>query len=256
MGRVQDKVVMVTGGARGIGRAACRVLASEGAHVAVVDLLDDEGRALVDAIAAEGGDAGYFHLDVTDEDQVEAAIAGVIKMFGPPDVLVNNAGISGANKPTHLVTEEEWDRVMAVNVKGPFFCTKHIVPVMRANGGGSIVNLSSIYGIVGAADAPAYHASKGAIRLMTKTDALLYAADHIRVNSVHPGVILTPMVEDALRGLGGDVDQMLAALTALHPVGRLGTPDDVAWGIVYLASDESTFVTGSELVIDGGYTAQ
>ena len=256
MGRVQDKVIMVTGGARGIGRAVCRILASEGARVAVVDLLDDEGRALVDEIAAQGGDAGYFHLDVSDEDQVEAAIAGVIKMFGPPDVLVNNAGIGGANKPTHLVTEDEWDKVMAVNVKGPFFCTKHIIPVMRANGGGSIVNLSSIYGIVGAADAPAYHASKGAIRLMTKTDALMYAADHIRVNSVHPGVILTPMVEDGLRELDGDVDQMLVALTALHPVGRLGTPEDVAWGIVYLASDESAFVTGSELVIDGGYTAQ
>ena len=256
MGRVQGKVVMVTGGARGIGRAASRILASEGARVGVVDMLDDEGRALVDEISAEGGDAGYFHLDVSDEDQVEAAIAGVIKMFGPPDVLVNNAGIGGANKPTHLISEAEWDQVMAVNVKGPFFCTKHLVPVMRANGGGSIINLSSIYGIVGAADAPAYHASKGALRLMTKTDALLYAADHIRVNSVHPGVILTPMVENGLRELGGDIDQMLAALTALHPVGRLGTPEDVAWGIVYLASDESSFVTGSELVIDGGYTAQ
>ena len=168
---------------------------------------------------------------------------------------MNNAGISGVSKPTHEITEQEWDRVQAVNVKGPFFCTKHVVPHMKRGGGGSIVNLSSIYGLIGAPDAPPYHASKGALRLMSKTDALLYAGDRIRVNSVHPGFIWTPMVEKFLQS-GGDVAAGRKAVDSLHPLGRMGEPDDIAYGIVYLASDESKFVTGSELVIDGGYTAR
>ena len=225
MGRVQDKVIMVTGGARGIGRAVCRILASEGARVAVVDLLDDEGRALVDEIAAQGGDAGYFHLDVSDEDQVEAAIAGVIKMFGPPDVLVNNAGIGGANKPTHLVTEDEWDKVMAVNVKGPFFCTKHIIPVMRANGGGSIVNISSQLRLVGAE-----HSSPRVPRLQGRRPAPHQGGRHpalhregIRVNSVHPGPIVTPLTAAGPRG-SRKRSRPHARCPPLHPVGRFGSP--------------------------------
>jgi len=158
--------------------------------------------------------------------------------------------------PTHEVTDEEWDRVMQVNVKGVFYCTKHAVPYLREAGGGSIINLSSIYGLVGGADVPPYHASKGAVRLMTKTDALLYADDNIRVNSVHPGFIWTPMVEAHLKSTADDVEEARAATAALHPLGHMGAPDDIAYGILYLAADESKFMTGAELVIDGGYTAR
>ena len=170
-------------------------------------------------------------------------------------MLVNNAGIGGVNAPTHRQTADDWHRLMRVNVDGVFFCTKHVLPCMMRDGGGSIINLSSIYGLVGAADAPAYHASKGAVRLMAKTDAMLYAPHHIRVNSIHPGFIWTPMVDNFLKSLP-DAAAGRAALEQLHPLGHLGDVDDVAWGIVYLASDEAKFVTGSELVIDGGYTAR
>jgi NAD(P)-dependent dehydrogenase (short-subunit alcohol dehydrogenase family) len=255
MGRVERKVALVTGASLGIGRAAALMLAREGAAVAATDVLDAEGAKLVEEIGAKGGAAQYWHLDVAREDQVRGVLAEVVKAFGRLDIVVNNAGISGASKPTHEITEEEWDRVQAVNVKGAFFCTKHAIPHLKRAGGGSIVNLSSIYGLVGAADAPPYHASKGALRLMSKTDALIYARDKIRVNSVHPGFIWTPMVENFLRA-GGSVAEGRKALDALHPLGHVGDPDDIAYGILYLASDESKFVTGSELVIDGGYTAR
>jgi NAD(P)-dependent dehydrogenase (short-subunit alcohol dehydrogenase family) len=188
---------------------------------------------------------------------VRVAQDDVASRFGGVHVLVNNVGIAGASKPTHELSEAEWERVQAVNVKGVFFCTKHAIPHLKRAGGGSIVNLSSIYGLVGAPDVPPYHASKGAVRLMSKTDALLYAADRIRVNSVHPGFIRTPMVEHHLLDSGAeDVEAACREVGALHPLGHMGEPDDIAWGVVYLASDESKFVTGAELVIDGGYTAR
>jgi NAD(P)-dependent dehydrogenase (short-subunit alcohol dehydrogenase family) len=240
----------------GIGRATCELFARKGAQVAVTDLAEAEGRAVAEAITRDGGTARFWRMNVTDEGEVERVFREIFDHFGKIDVLVNNAGVSGTNKPTHEITSEEWDAVMNVNVKGVFFCTKHAIPYMQRGGGGSIVNLSSIYGIVGAADAPPYHASKGAVRLMTKNDALLYAKENIRVNSVHPGFIWTPMVEKfAALQLGG-AEPFRKALTELHPIGRLGDPLDVAYGILYLASDESTFVTGAELVIDGGYTAK
>lgn len=257
MNRLNHKTVLVTGGALGIGRATCLLLAREGARLAVTDVRDDEGAALVTEIERAGGSARYWHLDVSREAQVERVVAQATALLGPIGVLVNNAGIAGANKPTHEVTEAEWDAVQAVNVKGVFFCTKHVIPGMKAAGGGSIINLSSVYGLVGGADVPPYHASKGAVRLMTKTDALLYAKDKIRVNSIHPGYIWTPMVEGVGRGDGGgDLEAFRRQVGELHPLGHLGEPDDVAYGILYLASDESRFVTGSELVIDGGYTAR
>lgn len=255
MGRVEGKVAFVTGGAAGIGRSACILLAHEGAKVAVTDVQDAEGRRLLSELQLAGGTAAYWHLDVTKEDSVRAVFAEVAHVLGRVTVLVNNAGIAGVNKPTHEVTEAEWDALMAVNVKGVFFCTKHAVPYMRTAGGGSIINLSSIYGLVGAPDNPPYHASKGAVRLMSKTDALLYAHDRIRVNSVHPGFIWTPMVEDYLRTTG-DVSAGRSALDSLHPIGHIGEPDDIGYAILYLASEESKFVTGSELVVDGGYTAR
>ena len=255
MRRMEGKSAIVTGGALGIGRATCELLAREGAKVAILDLLDAEGNELADRIRRAGGTARYWRANVARESEIQRVFGEIAGAFGRIDVLVNNAGISGANKPTHELTEEEWDGVQAVNVKGVFFCTKHAVPWMLRAGGGSIVNLSSIYGLIGAPDVPPYHASKGAVRLMTKTDALLYAKQGIRVNSVHPGFIWTPMVENYLKSQG-DVAELRRGLDELHPAGRVGEPEEVAYGILYLSSDESKFVTGSELVIDGGYTAR
>jgi NAD(P)-dependent dehydrogenase (short-subunit alcohol dehydrogenase family) len=255
MGRLEGKVVLVTGGALGIGRAACLLLAREGATLAITDVLDDQGGALAAAIVRQARPARYWHLDVTREEEVARVTGEVEAAFGRLDVLVSNAGIAGADKPTDQLSEDEWQRVQAVNVKGVFLCTKHAVPALRRAGGGSIINLSSIYGIVGASGSAPYVASKGAVRLMTKTDALTYAKDGIRVNSVHPGFIWTPMVEQYLQTLE-DPAAARGQLERLHPVGHFGEPDDVAYGILYLASDESKFVTGSELVIDGGYTAR
>jgi NAD(P)-dependent dehydrogenase (short-subunit alcohol dehydrogenase family) len=187
---------------------------------------------------------------------VRDTLQAVAERFGRLDVLVNNAGISGANKPPHEVTAEEWDEVMAVNVRGVFYCTKAAIPLLREAGGGSIVNLSSIYGIVGAPDIPPYHASKGAVREMSKTDAMFYAPDGIRVNSVHPGFIWTPLVEAMAEESEEGKDAFRRNLDALHPIGHVGAPEDIAAGIAYLASDDAKFVTGSELVIDGGYTAR
>ncbi len=256
MKRLHDKTVLVTGGALGIGRATCLLLAREGARVAITDVRDIEGQELAVKITRAGGVARYWHLDVSREDQVRAVLAAAADTFGPVTVLVNNAGIAGVNKPTHELTEAEWDAVQAVNTKGVFLCTKHAIPGMQRAGGGSIVNLSSIYGLVGAPDVPSYHASKGAVRLMTKTDALLYAKDRIRVNSIHPGYIWTPMVEGVGRAAGDDLEAFRRQTGALHPLGHMGEPDDIAYGILYLASDEAKFVTGAELVIDGGYTAR
>jgi NAD(P)-dependent dehydrogenase (short-subunit alcohol dehydrogenase family) len=256
MNRLKDKVAIVTGGAVGIGAACARRIAAEGAKIAILDRMDDSGRELAGELVGLGYQARYLHADVASETEVAHAIDDVASLFGRLDVLINNAGIAGPDKPTHELTEEEWDRVQAVNVKGVFFCTKHAIPHMRRAGGGSIVNLSSIYGLVGAPDLPPYHASKGAVRLMSKTDALLYARDGIRVNSLHPGFIWTPMVHGFLSGHGGDLDEQRRQVGALHPLGHMGEPDDIAWGVVYLASDESKFVTGSELTIDGGYTCR
>jgi NAD(P)-dependent dehydrogenase (short-subunit alcohol dehydrogenase family) len=255
MGRVEGKVAIVTGGALGIGKASSLLLAKEGAKVAVTDILDKEGQEVVKEIKNNGGMALFWHLDVSNEKEVQKVFADIHNKFGKIDVLVNNAGIAGVSKPTHEITEEEWDKVMAVNVKGVFFCTKYVIPFMKKTGNGSIINLSSIYGIVSSPDVPPYHASKGAVRIMTKTDAFLYAKDKIRVNSVHPGFIWTPMVENYAKSQG-NVEEVRKMLDNLHPIGHMGEPDDIAYGILYLASDESKFVTGSELVIDGGYTAR
>jgi NAD(P)-dependent dehydrogenase (short-subunit alcohol dehydrogenase family) len=252
MKRVEEKVVIVTGGALGIGRETCILLAKEGAKVAVTDVLDKEGKKLAEEINHSGGVAKFWHLDVAKESEVEKVFAEVVKEFGKLNATVNNAGIAGADKPTHELTEEEWDMVMNVNVKGVFFCTKHAIAYLKKSGNGSIVNLSSIYGLVGAGDIPPYHASKGAVRLMSKNDAMIYAKDNIRVNSVHPGFIWTPLVEE----LGKDISGFRKNLDSLHPIGHIGESIDIAYGILYLISDESKFVTGSELVIDGGYTCK
>lgn len=255
MNRLTGKVAIVTGGALGIGRAGVIRMAEEGAAVAVLDFQADKAEVLAGELQARGLPVRSWRCDVSSETDVSRVFGEVAAHFGRVDIVVNNAGIAGTNKPTHELTEAEWDRVQAVNVKGVFFCTKHAIPLLRKAGGGSIINLSSIYGLVSAPDVPPYHASKGAVRLMTKTDALLYAPDKIRVNSIHPGFIWTPMVEAHLQSTG-DAAAARVATDSLHPLGHMGEPDDIAWGIVYLASDEAKFITGTELVIDGGYTAR
>lgn len=255
MSRLQDKIAVVTGGAVGIGRACCLRMAEQGAAIGVLDLLETEGHALVAELRALGARASFHKVDVTREAEVKAAIDAVAAEFGGLTTVVANAGISGNPNPTDQITEADWDLVQAVNVKGVMFTTKHAIPHLRAAGGGAIINLSSIAGLVAAGGLPAYHASKGAVRLLTKADAITYAPERIRVNSIHPAYILTPMVE-AVFAAAPDPTAARAAAAAAHPVGHMGEPDDIAFAVVYLACDEAKFVTGAELVVDGGYTAR
>ncbi len=256
MKRLEGKVAAVTGGANGLGEAIALRLGEEGAAVALLDRDEQRGREVAAQLQERGIRALFATADVTSEDQVRAALDQAAKELGGLHVLVNNAGIEGANQPTHELPLQEWERVMAVNVTGVFLCTKHAIPHLRAAGGGSIVNISSIYGIVGGGDVPPYHAAKGAVRTMSKNDALTYAPDRIRVNSLHPGFIFTAMVKRHAQHSGLPEEAVRQHLDSLHPLGGTGTPDDIAWGVVYLASDQARWVTGSELVIDGGYTAR
>lgn len=258
MMRLDGRVAIVTGSTYGIGEAIAKVLAEEGATSIITGRTEDEGKRVEKEILASGGKAEYYQLDVTDERNVAELASRVYEKHGKIDILVNNAGISGPNKPTHEYTREEWDKVFDVNVTGAFLCTKYVVPYMKKQKSGNIIYISSIYGIIGAPDVPAYHATKAANRVMAKIDALLYAKDNIRVNSVHPGFIWTPMVENFLKeqsgktGLG--IAELRKALDDRHPIGHIGVPKDIAYGVLYLVSDEAEFVTGSELIIDGGYT--
>ena len=249
--RLDGKVAFISGGARGMGAAEARMFAREGARVGVGDLLEGEGRKVEEEINETGGEAFYVRLDVTSEADWTAAISATVERFGKLDVLVNNAGVS-ANSMLEDTSVEEWDRVMDINAKGVFLGTRAAIPEMRKAGGGSIVNISSQFGLVGAEySSPQYQASKGAVRLLTKSAAIQYAEDGIRVNSVHPGPVVTAMTE-ARRA---DREQYQLSLSRV-PMGRYGEPDEIAYGVLYLASDESSYVTGSELVIDGGWTAQ
>ncbi len=249
--RLEGKVALISGGARGMGAVEARLFASEGAKVMIGDLLDEEGARLIEEIAQAGGDAIYTHLNVTSEDEWRMAVAAAVSRFGKLDVLVNNAGIweEGTVEET---TVDRWDRIMDVNAKGVFLGTKVAIPEMRRAGGGSIINISSTAGLIGTPRGTAYSASKGAVRLFTKTTAVQYGKDGIRANSVHPGVIETPMIEKIAAFHPG----FRTVAMANNVLGRMGTAEDVAHGVLYLASDESRFVTGSELVIDGGLTAK
>ena len=248
-GRVSGKVALVTGGAGGIGGASARLLAQEGAAVVIADLLAEDGRSLETQITEAGGRALFVRLDVTDEEDWDRAIKATLNSFGNLNVIVNNAGVSHRNG-VEETTLDAWDWVMAVNVKGVFLGTKAAIPEMRKAGGGSIINISSIYGMVGSATSSAYHASKGAARTFSKAAAVQYAPDNIRVNSVHPGFTDTPMTLDI-----HSQKEIRDAREKMTPLGRLGLPDDIAYGILYLACDESSWVTGIELVIDGGEIA-
>ena len=249
--RLMGKVALISGGARGMGAFEARLFAREGARVVIGDLRESEGRAVEADIVANGGEAVFVRLDVTDESEWEGAVAAAVNRFGKLDVLVNNAGIGGTGR-VEDTTLEDWNRVMGINSTGVFLGTKAAIPAMRRAGGGSIVNISSQLGLVGMDDSsPQYQASKGAVRLLTKLTAVQYAKERIRANSVHPGPIVTPMTE------GRRADPVVyQRMVSRIPLGRYGEAEDVAYGVLYLASDESAFVTGSELVIDGGWTAQ
>lgn len=255
MSRLSGKVAVITGGGNGLGEAIAIRIAEEGAAVAILDR-DERGREVAEKLAAGGSKAIFRQMDVTSEDQVSSSFTAVAEELGSITVLVNNAGIEGVNKPTDQLDLADWEEVMAVNSTAVFLCTKHVIAHMRAAGNGSIINISSIYGILGGADIPPYHASKGAVRVMSKNDALTYAPENIRVNSVHPGFIFTNMVHRYANEAGLSEADARGALDPAHPLGGTGEPDDIAWGVVYLASDQAKWVTGSELVIDGGYTAR
>ena len=249
--RLEGKVALISGGARGMGASEARLFAREGAGVVIGDLLEEEGRQVEAQIGEAGGHALFVRLDVTSESDWSNAVAAAVSRFGKLDILVNNAGVGGGGGMVEETTVEGWDRVMDVNAKGVFLGTKAAIPEMRRAGGGSIINISSVYGLVGSGGASAYHASKGAVRLLTKATAIQYAGEGIRANSVHPGIIETPMTAASLADPEGNRRWLSGT-----PLGRLGEPDDVAYGVLFLASDESSFMTGSELVIDGGWTAQ
>jgi cyclopentanol dehydrogenase len=246
--RLRGKVALISGGARGQGAVEGKLFAREGAKVVLGDVLEDEGRRTTEEIRSQGGEAVFVRLDVTKEDDWRSAVDAALSTYGKLDVLVNNAGILQM-EGVEDITQEVWDRIMAVNTTGVWLGMKVAVPALRKAGGGSIVNISSISGLIGTGLQTAYQASKGAVRIMTKTAAMQYAKEGIRVNSVHPGPIDTPMTT----GLDRELWQMF--LNGV-PLKRAGTSEDVAYGVLYLASDESSFVTGSELIIDGGYTAQ
>ena len=250
MDRLKGKVALISGGARGQGAAEARLFVSEGAKVVIGDVLDDQCRKTADEINAKVSAKSVvpLHLDVTRAADWRAAVESCQREFGGLDILVNNAGIitGGGIEET---TEEEWDSVVNINQKGVWLGMKYAVPAMRQRGAGSIINISSIYGLIGSGGSAAYHGTKGAVRLLTKTAAIQYAPEKIRVNSIHPGVILTPMLEMVPPG-------QLQPLIDATPLKRLAQPEEVGWCVLFLASDESSFVTGSELVVDGGYTAQ
>ena len=216
-----------------------------------MDIDDDNGKRVSREINQESGIADFWHMNVAKEKEVKQVFADINKKFGQLHILVNNAGIPGYRKPAHETTIEEWDRVMDVNLKGPFFCTKYAAPYMIKSGGGSIVNVASVYGIIGC-DTPVYDTSKGALRAMTKSDALVYAGSNIRVNSVHPGNINTPLFRKLVDKIGGGLENTIKLLSTMCPMDRMGKPEEIACGILFLASDEASYVTAAELVIDGG----
>ena len=249
--RLEGKVALISGGARGQGAVEAKLFAREGAKVVFGDILDESGKQVEAEIHEAGGEAAYVHLDVTREDDWRTAVNTAIDRYGKLDILVNNAGIL-IQKGIEDTTEEDWDRIMGVNAKGAFLGTKHSIPAMRQAGGGSIVNISSTAGLVASPSGSAsYTASKGAVRLLTKSTAVQYAKEGIRCNSIHPGPIDTDMIQETLT----DPAKLEERMQRL-PMGRVGTADEIAYGVLYLASEEASFVTGSELVIDGGTTAQ
>jgi NAD(P)-dependent dehydrogenase (short-subunit alcohol dehydrogenase family) len=250
MGRVQDKVAVVTGGAHGIGRATARALAAEGARVAIGDVDEVEGEASAQDVRAAGGDAVFVRADVTSLDDVRALVRAAVEGWGRLDVMFNNVGVAIGGSAGEM-NEADWNRVLDVNLSGVWRGMRVAIPEMLRSGGGSIVNTSSVQGHVGFAGWAGYAASKGGVDALTRQAAVEYAPKGIRINAVVPGTILTAMNEGILRE-ADDPEALLRAWKAMHPIGRIGTPEEVAAAVVFLASDESSFVTGESLRVDGG----
>lgn len=258
MNRLEGRVALITGAASGIGKATAERLASEGAAVMVTDVDDVGGKAVVEALTEDNRRAAYRHLDVVSESQWQQAVAAAVEQFGGIDVLVNNAGVAGEPEPIEDTTLASWERSIAILQTSVFLGMKCAAPALHTSSHASVINISSIFGASGGfGSSPAYHAAKGAVRILTKTAALHWAQQGIRVNSIHPGFIDTPLLRPASTAAPHpgfeDIQQMLLDVT---PMGRLGRPEEVAAGVAYLASDDATFVTGSELYIDGGYMAR
>ena len=252
MGRLDGKTALISGGARGMGATEARLFAQEGARVVIGDILDGEGNTTAAEIRAAGGLCAFTRLDVVSEADWQLAVGVAVSRYGGLDILVNNAGIGGVGSAVEDTDLADWRRVMDINAKGVFLGTKAAIPAMRDGGGGSIINISSQLGIVGTDNSSAqYQASKGAVRILTKSTAIQHAADGIRANSVHPGPVVTPMTE----GRRADPDTY-ALMRSRIPLGRFARPEEIAYAVMYLASDESSFVTGSEVVVDGGWVAQ
>jgi NAD(P)-dependent dehydrogenase (short-subunit alcohol dehydrogenase family) len=251
MDRVKGKVAVITGSGSGIGEGTAKLLAAEGAKLAIIDIDDENGKRVTAEIKANGGMANFWHMNIGVENEVERVFGEIGRKYGQLNILVNNAAVTGVAKPTHETTSEDWDAVLGVNLKGTFFCTKYAIPWMLKAGSGSVINVSSIMGML-AGPATIYNTSKAAIRHLTKNDAVNYAKNKIRFNSVHPGFIVTPLFKKLAAKSPLGVEGSIRTEGAGIPLGRMGYPDDIANGILYLASDESSYVTGAELVIDGG----
>lgn len=252
MGRLDGKVAFISGGARGMGAEEARLFAQQGAKVAIGDIIEEDGRKVEAEINEAGGECLFVRLDVTSEANWQDAIAATVSRFGALHILVNNAGIGGVGGLVEDTSVEDWDRVMDINGKGVFLGTKAAIPEMQKAGGGSIINISSQLGIVATDNSsPQYHASKGAVRILTKSTAIQFAPDGIRANSVHPGPVNTAMTERRRED-----PEAFALMRSRIPLGRFAEPIEIANAVLYLASDESSFVTGSEVVVDGGWVAQ
>lgn len=253
--RLKDKVAIITGAGSGIGRACAILLGKEGANVIATDWNEQTSEEVVKQIKSEGGEAISIRADVSNSTDVQEMVRESIKRYKKLDVLVNNAGIFITPYTVTDTSEEDWEKTLSVNLKGVFLCSKYAIPELIKTGGGSIINISSISGVIGQPAQAAYNASKGGIVQLTKCMALDYAANKIRVNCICPGYVETGMTKD-LFDKARENQREWKKILSLHPIGRVGTPEDIAYAALYLASDESSWVTGSSLVVDGGYTAR
>lgn len=252
MARLHDKVAVITGAGSGMGRASALLFAAEGAKVLVADVNERGGEETVETITAAGGRAAFLRTDVASSEDVKRMVMTALKRFGTLDILFNNAGIAGESARLADQSEENWHRVIGINLTGVYLGMRHAIPVMLEQGGGSIISTASVAGMVGWARAAAYSAAKGAVINLTRTAAIEYARRNIRVNCICPGVIHTPLLE----GIQGDIEAGRDRLNRMQPMPRIGTPDDIAQMALYLASDDAAFVTGAAMVVDGGYTAR
>jgi NAD(P)-dependent dehydrogenase (short-subunit alcohol dehydrogenase family) len=252
MGRLEGKVALITGGGSGIGREISTLFAAEGAKVMIADYVVGGGEETKNRIKKSGGEANFVKADVSKTADVKNAIQATVDTYGKLDILINNAGVMQKMAPVHETSEDEWERVININLKGVFLGMKYAIPVMLKGGGGVIVNAASVAGLVGFGNSIAYCASKGGVVQLTKVAALDYATQNIRVNCVCPGVIWTPMVQ----AITGDNKQVIAQFTGMEPVGRMGQPEEVARAYLFLASDDASFITGVALPVDGAFVAQ